>query len=83
MSFQIIIVVDPTVCTVLESSLTVSPRVRVSFPLGSIPVAGRGNTPPREISPRGGNLFPPGEHFEESYCTVRSLGDTCYTYAYR
>jgi hypothetical protein len=54
-------------------ALTVSPRVRVSFPLGSIPVAGRGNTPPPgEISPsRGGKLFPPGEHFQESYCTVK------------
>jgi hypothetical protein len=38
----------------------VSHRVRASFLLGSIPVAGRGNTP-HEISPRGGNLFPTGD----------------------
>jgi hypothetical protein len=47
-------------------ALMVSTRVRVSFPLGR-----RGNTP-SEISPRGGNLFPPGKHFQESFCNSPS-----------
>ncbi len=28
---------------------------------------------PHEISPRGGNLFPPGEHFQQNFCSKREL----------